>query len=130
MTSGTETSEKYDGYIQLGSAIVLQAVEDYERALADDDKRMIADCEKFFKGEWCKLISPVDGEYIMMKVKKGVKEFIKLAKPNFENGKKQHAFLCPICGGKVSIINACVSIKPKICRLKAKCECCGFYVMK
>ncbi len=70
-------------YERLANAIVEQAVKDYRDAvkklkepnLKEKDRfqaeKMKKDCEQFFKGEYIKTLTDVDGKYILEKLEKG-----------------------------------------------------------
>jgi hypothetical protein len=68
-----------DKYTELANAIVLQAVEDYRKALSGKKikgvtpERTIRDVEKFFRSEWFAVLTRVDGEMLMEKIKGEVK---------------------------------------------------------
>ena len=78
------TNKNYD---ELAKAIVIQAVEDYKRALKErkelENKLMlvnsrITECEKFFESEWCKELSNIeDSTYIIDNTRKTAKEELK-----------------------------------------------------
>lgn len=59
-----------DGYKELAAAIVAKAVIDYRVALKRYDDSGINSLEKFFKSEWFMILSDLDGETLMYKVKK------------------------------------------------------------
>ena len=66
-----------DPYEALADAIVLQAVKDWRRATrklkkyptAWSAKHLKKDAEKFFRSDWFKNLTSVDGEYILMRLK-------------------------------------------------------------
>ncbi len=66
-----------DAYEDLANAIVLQAVEDWRKAVKTLKKRpryeaakqMRDDCEKFFRSEWFEALTNVDGSIILRKLK-------------------------------------------------------------
>ena len=67
-----------DAYENLANSIILQAVKDYREAL----KRLTRhnectsaqytrdECERFFRSEWFKFLTSVDGEMLIRKLKK------------------------------------------------------------
>ena len=69
-------------YEQLANAIVLQAVSDYRRALRKvkknpKNREAIEDTlqlEKFFRSEWYQVLTSVDGEYLIEKLREEVSE--------------------------------------------------------
>jgi len=64
----------------LASAIILQAVKDYRGALKKHGKRpqyqpaieTIAEVERFFRSEWYRELTSVDGEMLIRKLKSEV----------------------------------------------------------
>ena len=72
-----------DPYEALANQIVIQAANDYRffhkkpRKYPNDaeSKRMIADCEKFFLGDWIKALTDVDGSFILRKLEEEVAEY-------------------------------------------------------
>lgn len=69
-------------YQNLAEAIILSAVQDYRDALTDKGSKhmthvksnnaIIKECEKFFKSDWFRVLTNVDGEMIMNKIRKEV----------------------------------------------------------
>ena len=68
-----------NGYEELANAIILQAVKDYREALrllsmnpndksAKRDQRNI---ERFFRSEWFSILTDLNGELLMKKLKEG-----------------------------------------------------------
>ena len=63
-------------YKNLANAIILQAVDDYRNLLRDKQPNIkylevsITEIEKFFRSEWFKILTDVDGEYIIKKLRK------------------------------------------------------------
>lgn len=54
----------------ISNAIVMQAVQDYrESRKSPKDYAMIYDCEKFFKSEWFKVLTKVDPDFLLEKLK-------------------------------------------------------------
>ena len=71
-------------YQLLANAIVEQAALDYQAALCgiQDGNYSIEECERFFNGEYIKLLTKVDGPALMNALKQKVKEDnYKLNKP-------------------------------------------------
>lgn len=58
-----------EGYKELAAAIVEQAVWDYRNALKHRKKSEIHRLEKFFRSGWFELLSDLDGETIIRKIK-------------------------------------------------------------
>lgn len=69
------------GYEQLANAIVLQAVKDYRSALKrikmnPANKAAMSDameCERFFRSDWYSVLTSVDGEYLINRLREEVK---------------------------------------------------------
>lgn len=63
---------------KLADAIVLQAVEDYRLALGgkavrgESPERVINDVEKFFRSDWFYMLTLLDGEILIKKLRKEV----------------------------------------------------------
>lgn len=64
-----ELIDTYTAYEDLANAIIIRAVDDYEKALASKDDYKIKSIEKFFKSDWYSILSKVDGNYILSKIK-------------------------------------------------------------
>lgn len=64
-------------YESLADGIIIQACKDYRAALKLDDKQSIAEIERFFRSEWHKWLTPIDGEYLIAKLRKEVSEYLK-----------------------------------------------------
>lgn len=66
-----------DPWESLANAIILQAVKDYREARKklkkrpknEDAKLMISDCEAFFRSDWYKALTDVDGEMLIRKLR-------------------------------------------------------------
>lgn len=72
-------------YEELANNIVIQAVKDYKNALGGEsikDKRTVKECELFFRSGWFALLTKVDGEMLIQKIKQEV-----------QNGRKTHSKL-------------------------------------
>lgn len=65
-------------YENLANAIVLTAVDDYRRALrrfaknpnSKDVKADVDEMERFFRSKWYSVLTSVDGEYLIRKLRK------------------------------------------------------------
>ena len=60
--------KEIDGYQLLANAIVLQAVNEYREALRQNDtaaKWKKINLRRFFRSDWFKLLTNVDGELLM-----------------------------------------------------------------
>lgn len=65
-----------DPWESLANAIILQAVKDYREARKkhrkrlknEDAKLMIADCEAFFRSDWFRDLTELDGEMLLRKL--------------------------------------------------------------
>lgn len=70
-----------DGYEHLANAIIIQAVKDYRSALKRLRKRPgnrdamsdTMECERFFRSEWYKSLTGVDGEFLINKLREEAK---------------------------------------------------------
>lgn len=60
--------------VRLQSAIIVQAVQDYKKALKNDDRKTARQVERFFRSEWGQLLSMGNGEAIIERVRKEAKE--------------------------------------------------------
>ena len=66
-----------DPWESLANAIILQAVKDYREARKklnkrpknEDAKLMISDCEAFFRSDWYRALTDVDGEMLIRKLR-------------------------------------------------------------
>lgn len=69
-------------YEKLANAIILQAVSDYRAALKKAKKNPknrdaideALQIEKFFRSEWYQVLTSVDGEYLIDRIRKEVSE--------------------------------------------------------
>ena len=63
-----------DGYRELANAVVIQAVKDWREAAAhprsQKAKETLAECEAFFRSDWCMLLSNMDGKVILEKLRR------------------------------------------------------------
>ena len=66
-----------DPYESLANSVILQAVKDYRGARKElkyhpknkDAKLMIEDCESFFRSDWFAVLTSLDGEMLLKKLK-------------------------------------------------------------
>lgn len=66
-----------DGYENLANAIILQAAKDYRKVLRKlnrnaqnkDAKRTVSEVEKFFRSDWYKILTSVDSELLIKKLR-------------------------------------------------------------
>lgn len=66
-----------DVYEKLANSVILQAVKDYRAARKKlkyhpknkDAKLMIEDCESFFRSDWFAVLTSLDGEMLLKKLK-------------------------------------------------------------
>ena len=77
------------GCEELANAIVLQACKDYRSAyirylrrygLPDRNDSQLAELERFFRSDWYKTLTSVDGEYLMKRIQDEVKMELKSSK--------------------------------------------------
>ena len=65
-----------EGIENLANAIILQAVKDYRKALkglslnGKSSAAVIADCERFFRSDWYRQLTKVEGEYLITNIRK------------------------------------------------------------
>jgi hypothetical protein len=74
-------------YQELANGIVLQAVVDYRRALDGkgyaskhgtvSSEYIIGECERFFRSKYFHLITKVDGEYLIQKIRREHEEKVR-----------------------------------------------------
>lgn len=76
-----------DPYVALANGIVLQACKDYRKyyrlhlrtyRIGDKPNEKLAELENFFRSDWYKTLTSVDGEYVMKRIREDVKAQIKL----------------------------------------------------
>lgn len=63
-----------ENYRFLCVAIVTQVIEEYKQALRNNAKHRIDYYEKWLKGDWCFMLSGMDGDYIIKSVRKVVQD--------------------------------------------------------
>ena len=65
-----------EGIENLANGIILQAVKDYRKALkgfslnGKSSTAVIAECERFFRSDWYRQLTNVDGEYLITTIRK------------------------------------------------------------
>ena len=73
----------YDPYEEIANAIVIQACNDYKNAyrrhlrrsgIVDKPDYELVALENFFRSDWYKILTSVDGEYLMERLRKEVFE--------------------------------------------------------
>ena len=71
----------FDPYENLANAIIIQACKDFRRAYkrylrryrsSDKPDIELLELESFFRSDWYKALTSVDGEYIMARIRKEV----------------------------------------------------------
>ena len=71
----------FDPYENLANAIIIQACNDFRRAYkrylrryrsSDKPDAELLELESFFRSDWYKTLTSVDGEYLMDRIKKEV----------------------------------------------------------
>ena len=65
-----------DGCRNLADAIILQAVKDYRTALKHDERRRKREIEQFFRSGWFRLLTELNGEVLIRKLRAEVKEVV------------------------------------------------------
>lgn len=58
------------GIENLCNAIILAAVKDYRTALTKRDNDTINQIERFFRSDWYKTLTKVDGEFLISKLRR------------------------------------------------------------
>ncbi len=62
-----------DPWEELANAIILQAVKDYRKALREiASERTVTECEKFFRSQWFRVLTAIDGEMLIRKLREEV----------------------------------------------------------
>lgn len=59
-------------YENLAGAIIVQAVKDYKRALEKGERGRKSECVRFFRSDWFKVLTTMDGEFLIRKLKEEV----------------------------------------------------------
>lgn len=67
-------------YTNLANAIIIQAAKDYKKALRRlknypgdrDARRTVCGCEKFFRSDWFQILTSLDGELLLKKLRREV----------------------------------------------------------
>ena len=63
-----------DPYENLANAIIIQAAKDYRHALKVPGKpgnvKKIEECERFFRSQWLRLLTAIDGEALVEELRK------------------------------------------------------------
>ena len=60
-------------YRLLAGAVVLQAVKDSRKALKYDDETVKCECRRFFRSEWFKALTTIDGERLISELEAEVR---------------------------------------------------------
>lgn len=72
----------YNPYEELANAVIVQACEDYKRAYAcylrnpdsaERTKQQLEELEFFFRSDWYKTLTELDGEYLMQRLQEEVR---------------------------------------------------------
>ena len=72
-TFKSNTYGKDEPYRLLADAVILQAVKDYRKALKRDNKVVKRECCRFFRSQWFKELTNIDGEQIISELKSEVR---------------------------------------------------------
>lgn len=76
-----------DPYVALANGIILQACKDYRKyyrlhlrtyRIGDKPNEKLLAVEKFFRSEWYKSLTSVDGEYVMKRIREDVQAHMKV----------------------------------------------------
>lgn len=65
-----ENLSEYDAYHALANAIIERAAIDYKNALKYNLPKTQARCENFFRSQWFSILTNIDGETIINRIKK------------------------------------------------------------
>ena len=60
-------------YENLAHTIIMLAVKDYKKALKNDNRRTKRECERFFRSEWFDVLTRIDGNMLIDKLRAEVK---------------------------------------------------------
>ena len=71
-----------DFYKELANAIVIQAAKDYRKALKtlkrypryEPAKAVVAEVEEFFRSDWYRMLTSVDAEMLMRKIRREIND--------------------------------------------------------
>ena len=61
-----------ESYRLLVNAIIIQAVKDYRKALKYDHRSIKRECCRFFRSDWFKTLTAIDGEMLISRLKSEV----------------------------------------------------------
>ena len=61
-----------ESYQLLVNAIIIQAVKDYRKALKYDHRGIKRECYRFFRSDWFKTLTAIDGELLISRLKSEV----------------------------------------------------------
>ena len=67
-------NQEKNGYEALAQAIIIQAVNDYRRALKGDARGRCREIERFFRSEWFSVLTKVNPEMLIRKLREEVKK--------------------------------------------------------
>ena len=84
--NATKEEVNFDPYEELANAVVIQACNDYKRVYKQSLRRggmvepnpELEELEEFFRSDWYKKLTEVDGEYLMERLKDEVKKQLKI----------------------------------------------------
>ena len=71
-----------DFYTELANAIVIQAAKDYRKALKtlkrypryEPAKAVVAEVDEFFRSDWYRMLTSVDAEMLMRKIRREIND--------------------------------------------------------
>ena len=61
---GVHIYDNIEGYEDLANAIVKRAAIDQQKALCEDNQKVIKECLKFFKSKWYRNLTNLDGNML------------------------------------------------------------------
>lgn len=131
-----------ENYKALAAAVILQAFEDYCKAIKDGNNGREKECERFFRSNLCDLYNIDDILIRPTRIKKNVLSFMRKAERTFDllndagvrKCKVEPYFRCTICGGGVRIRYGkngySRSEKASYLGYRSSCDKCSFSTYK
>ena len=81
-TNRIKEEVRYDPYEEIANAIIIQACNDYKKAyhrhlnrniIVTDTDQELTELEEFFRSDWYKKLTEIDGEYLMERLREQVR---------------------------------------------------------
>lgn len=82
-TNRIKEEVRYDPYEEIANAIIIQACNDYKKAyhrhlnrntIVTGTDQELTELEEFFRSDWYKKLTEIDGEYLMERLRKQVRK--------------------------------------------------------